>query len=710
MRRNKKKPKLKLGDFINDNKYAIGQAGNTLGSMVNAGSEPTSEAGGIASGALSGASTGAAFGPWGAAAGAVIGGVSGLIGSKNAQEAQVGMNLQKNRAEDQFLLNNGQSLKHGGKLLAKRLQVEDGGQLNAVSDDAVEVRANDPNATDSVELKDAYVDNNEIIDRENRVFSDAINLPNGRTIAKEAKRLEKQKSESYNTRFASANKRIDDKLDNLFNYQESTKQEEMSKGLRDGGNIGRSAGKASSLSVSGKAAAGSDWDQFKTNLQNNFNGKGNVSLNPNASLSKAKNFEGGRLSQSTLLEQAMTAREIKRLITTKYEKADWNRGGKMAPPALYYTPPANMPRMVSGGRINTANYNARLAEGPGPDSRINLGNYKDRVFDHFKLNPSTKYLQNPKRVASGIETPTPSIRDERVTRRGRLNFKKGGKIGYDGGGQKATWDEDSQGMVYDQFSGANATNPNVTGSGLPKLNLQQGMATAATFAPNLVNSFLQKRLQGPASPQMEQATRLDRVDPSYQYAQADNDFNKINTLMTRNTAQAGNLTSALGSNLSRKLQANNQIAGQTQHINAGIQGNEAFINMQKQARNADRSTGFRNAQVEFGNKKLQMTSQNVSNLSEKVLMRGREKNNMDLDKDKFNILMGQYGNLPEAMKARYPTPFDYYNENKTGKKKGGHLLDMFKKHKNANRGNGVIADDPDNLKMGGKLKRNTKKK
>jgi hypothetical protein len=109
------------------------------------------------------------------------------------------------------------TFKHGGKMMTKPNVIR-GGNLSAISPDAVEVNANNPSETDSVELNSAFVDNNEVIDRKNRVFSDDLVTPSGITIAKQAKKFEKMKSP--NPRFADSNARVEQKLDDLFEYQE----------------------------------------------------------------------------------------------------------------------------------------------------------------------------------------------------------------------------------------------------------------------------------------------------------------------------------------------------------------------------------------------------------------------------------------------------------------------------------------------------------
>lgn len=120
-----------------------------------------------------------------------------------------------------------EKLKEPMKMGGKRKRIFDsqnlvkGGKLKKLSSTAVQVDANEPNETDSVELPEAFVDHNEVISK-NRVFSDSIKLPgSSMTIAKQAAKLEKMKSS--NPRFADSNARIDEQLEELFESQEKSK-------------------------------------------------------------------------------------------------------------------------------------------------------------------------------------------------------------------------------------------------------------------------------------------------------------------------------------------------------------------------------------------------------------------------------------------------------------------------------------------------------
>lgn len=198
---------------------------------------------------------------------------------------------------------------------------------------------------------------------------------------------------------------------------------------------------------------------------------------------------------------------------------------------------------------------------------------------------------------------------------------------------------------------------------------------ATTVAPNIVNAYLQTKLKGPIAPQLVTHTKFERADPSAQLADLDRDSTAANELITRNTAQASSLTSAIGSQTAKKANAKNQIYGQTQFLNSRIQNNEAGLNFARKSQNADRTTGFLNEQVHFGNKKLQMTSENVANLSGKLQAMSSENKQRALDREKYKIMMEAYSDLPQAMKAKYKT----FNDGNLFYSKGGRLVKALSK-------------------------------
>lgn len=448
------------------------------------------------------------------------------------------------------LIGNSGGFKHGGNLPSK-LKVVSGGTLNQISPDAVEVNATNPGLTDSVELDNAFVDNNEVIDNQDRVFSDVLTTPNGKSIASSAKRLEKMKSQS--SRFSDSNTFIDNKLNDLFNYQESIKASQVR-------------------------------TQFTGNKNNRvFDDDPFVDMVEGADAKKhLQDLFGGDMKKKTLAKY-------------RYDdlagKQGLSKGGVKPKPV--YDKGGKVPR---GGPRYSGDYTTA-----------------DTKFGDSSL-----------------------LYDESI---------------------------DSSGYERDNFFNTTLKNADWGKIG----------NTAATVAPNIVNAFLQRKLKGPAAPSLENELKLGRVDPSAQLAENARQASMTNKLITSNTAQGANLSSSLGSVLAKRLAANNQIYGQNQAINTQIQNQEAVLNQGIRARNAERQTGFRNNQVDFKNRKLMMTSENVANLSNKIQSQNRERKQMDLDRDRFNIIQSRFEDLPDEMKARYPSVFDYYNSKKEKNKLGGKL-------------------------------------
>jgi len=483
-----KKKKLKFGDYLKQNSAALGSgmgfAGQALDSLV----PETSIGGGIASGALKGAGALAMLGPVGMGIGAVGGAALGWLGADKAQDAAEQAKGAAKFASDRNLMTNaGNAYKSGGKMKGK-FNVLKGGSLNQISPDAVEVNANNPESTDSVELEEAFVDHNEVIDRENRVFSDSVFLPNGKSIAQEAKKLEKMKGTSK--RFDKANGLVDSKIDALFNYQEKSKKQAMKK--------------------------------------------------------------GGKI--------------------------------KLAPGGLFPDPLE------------------------GELERIQ-GTSKDRMA-----------------VAANNIAPTQVGKDPMT-----LN---------------------------------------------PEL-----LTGLATVGPNIVNSFLQKRLKGPAAPVMETSARLKKVSPNAELAETAGDYKLALDTITKNTAQGSAVGSNAGNVLAKKLRANNQMFGQNNQLNAQIQNQETFMNQQTRARNVGRLNEFNQGLADLDNKKLQMSSENTANLSGKILMQGREKNQMKKDLFALDVIKSQYGDSKIFGESRDlgKTMTAWENYTKRKNKMGGKLTKKRKK-------------------------------
>ncbi len=446
--------------------------------------------------------------------GAIVGGALGLgtklLGLGKQNKAESLMKKQVAAANAKNYLENAGRMAKGGKLRSK-LKVLHGGELDPISPDAVQVRANNPGATDSVELEQAFVDNNEIIDNKDRVFSDDLKLPTGKSIAQQAKILEKMKGSD---RFSDSNDRIEGKLNDLFNYQQSvndskfTNKRKVDPLLTEIGMERLTKGDTTMLPQWGwpERDAGGQW----------IDDAGNLKTKP------------------------------------IYMKDKKNKGGKLK-------------RKLRWGDEDLLNENA---------------------------------------------------------------------------GQPTTGIQPGEAVLEDGFAGVTGKKK---GFQLPE-NFGQKLGTGlATFGPNVLNQILQSRLKGPASPTLENTTRLDRIDPRAQLAAARNATGQAQQSIKSNTAGAGNFASATGSLLSKRLGAENQIYGQTNQINTQIGNQEAMLNQATKARNNMRINDYNQNTLDFKNKKLQLTSENVANASGKFLQQGRERNEIDRDKLALEILGKGYG-------------------------------------------------------------------
>jgi len=525
----KKKKKKADGGFLDQYGKPLQQGTLLAGSLIGAN---TPGVGGAAiGGALKGAGAGLALGPIGAVAGGLLGGILGGRAKRKEQEQLAEIKdeqkgLQTLQLQENLISNSGRQLAKGGKLKNK-LNLVGGGDLNPVSEDAVEVVANNPNATDSVELDSAFVDNNEIIDKENRVFSDDLTLPSGRSIAKEAKRLEKMKSD--NPRFLESNERIGQKLDSLFDYQEGLKSDPGP----------------------------------KTKKKPTYSPTGNYTermLNKWDSVLQTKEPYG--VDREAYLDKAY--KKIRKQVVRQLDAEDMAKAKK--------------PSKAVGGKLDENN----------PYGTIDT------------LRPDVQVQNKP-------------------------------------------------------------------------FDMQPLLTTAATFGPNLNNALLQKRLKGPKAPQLESAVQLKKINPNAQLADVNRAYNQAKEVITSNTSQGSNLASSIGNLMAKRVAGQNQVYGQTNQINTSIQNQQAGLNQGVKARNAGRINDFQDSVVNFQNKKLQLSSENVSNLSGKILQIGRERNQMQRDSEALEIMKQAYGDSnvlsrlsPEAMAA-----LEKYS--KQGKRKGGKL-------------------------------------
>lgn len=586
-------------------------------------------------------------GEWGQAiTGLLLPGLGGQNEAKRNAEKKATADLQQQVVTNKLLQQNaqaGMAFEHGGQLSSK-LGVVKGGQLNKISKDAVEVKANNPGQTDSVELKDAFVDHNEVIDRKNRVFSDSLGF------AKLAKKLEKQKNTG--SRFKAANERIETKLDNLFQEQEESKAVKTAasyKRLALGGFI--------------EEDPVTKVPSFKTEKEH---------------INYYRPMAVGKFTPEDQIVYNDT------LATKGQDFADaWiaSRGGLPA-----FAPVQAQPKTIvySGASLPSKFSN-----------ESNTGGYRYKAKGGKGL-PAKKSINKPGRAIGGLLTDDFEVGPKP---KGKAKLKEAGAVPFtldDWRGmtstQNAERDYTKYPLTVEEIKGWTQElkdkdlawqNKMVLADQNKKPKKAAGgwMGTAGSLAniaaPTIASALARKKLKGPATPVMENRIGLKRVNADAQLADASNQFGQAEKVAQLNTAQSSDLISAIGNLRAKRVSANNQIQGQTQNINADIANNETQLNMGISARNAQRVTDFRQAGNDFSNMKQRLAVDNVANLSTKLQQFSAEKNREQLDQD--NMLVNSWKFEDSGVIDRRMTdletssPDTYKRLRKQGYTKGGKM-------------------------------------
>lgn len=633
----KKKKKLNIGG-------GLAQGVSTFGPMVAEFVPQDNSAGGAASGALKGAAAGAALGPWGAAAGAVIGGVTGAIKGRKAEKAATkAEELFKAKATTAIRNNTGPALptfKNGGQVLDQ--SVLKGGQLNQIGPDAVQVKANNPQQTDSVEMETAYVDHNEIIDRKNRVFSDSIKAPSGRTIAKEATKLEKMKSQS--SRFTAANDHIDQKLDQLFGYQQRLNLAKNKKGLAFGGpleeggteGVDPKTGKpitqpTETLSQGPVYTPQNPATTPEMNAQHAIHNLTLAQRFKNSLKGVNQNVVGG---DELLIDGQPTIRNTS---ANQYVNVD-PRAIQKADSVIQAGRPILMKKkgLVGGGDIpplkDTPSYQQPVfnLDKPWMPSYQQDGMIWENPGTPpiTQQNSSIPTMNNP--VNMGIQVNNPNAKGLSVT-----PAAGGGSV--NGGGKGFDW--------------------------------QKAGTAAATFGPDAINTFLAAKMKKPGPAALETGTFLNRINADDQLAENRRQTANSITAAKRGISQASNQAAFAGASLAKRLYADNTVKGEVNRQNAQIANQEAALNQGVKARNAQTLNQFNLLNTEADNRQLSAYSQIASNVGNKVLQKGREKNEMKRDEMHYEFLKAKYKDSGIDQRVLE----DIMNQYKTKKKNGGTL-------------------------------------
>ncbi len=570
----KKKPSLQYGTDLED---FSGESQITVPPVPNPGLS-------AAKGALSGATAGATFGPIGAGVGAVVGGISSLImgnkAKKEQRELEKKLAIRKERVMNRKFVQNDVAdlgtyeFNKGGNLPG--VYKADGGSLEPVSDDAVQVQADNPQEVDSVDIGPAFVDHNEIIDNKNRVFSDTHKLPSGMSIAKKAKKLEKMKSD--NPRFSQSNQRVEQKLNDLYDYQSILNaRSERKASLISGGTINIKPENKGKFTAYAKS-----------------HGKG-VQEMARQIMANKEDYS------STIVKRANFARNA--------AKFKHQYGGDLVP--------RDATTMVKP--IAKTMFGAK----PNVDPFVGEMTVRKLAENNPKLLPS---WADPKRSWLGDES---KFIDDAGNLAAKPLYKNKSKK------PSFQWGTEDEQALLDSF------NPGAT-----RVDLVGDPSTSAsilgTFLPDIMNLQDLKRMPIPEEPATESRVTLDRLTPDAQFNRITRATREAGRNIRSNTAQSATANASMSNLLSRRLEAENQARTSTNAQNMQIAAQEAALNTGVKARNAATTNQYLQNITQRKLAQMQGRSQSRSNIAEKVLMLGRERNQKKLDQKRLDLLSKKY--------------------------------------------------------------------
>jgi hypothetical protein len=483
--------------------------------------------------------------------------------------------------------------KEGGKLSST--DVMGGGMLQSISPDAVQVKANNPAQTDSVELKQAFVDHNEVIDNQERVFSDSIRTPGGRTVAKEAARLEKMKSKS--SRFDASNSYVDGKLDKLFAYQEGIKKPRRVGGgpLTEDPTVAPLKGATLTANTTAIPYEGPTYtpQQADVSPETNFN----AAL---ANLHKAQRMKNS-LTGVSMNQAPFTEKETLGQTSSikKYRAPDDRR---------VTVPPQDLQKMDSV--LTTRDY--VLTSNPrwfGTKPGQALGG---KIGEEELVPGSTKVDLRPEWQKTPLSGGLLASSEGKANVNPFANFKP------------------------------KDTGPQFSFSEPKKMNFGNVAAGAGQFASDAVNLYLASKQAKPKAPNLERRVELGRVSGDAQLAENARQTANANKSVRQSSSQAGQILSNQGANLAKRMYADNQVNQAVQNQNTELIGREALLNTNVGARNVERQNQFKADSVAAKNAKLSNYSQIASNVGTKALQMRQEGQKKEYDRAYLDVLRSKY--------------------------------------------------------------------
>lgn len=750
-----------FADFLSNNPNAagaVGSLGSSLIDTIDPGNEygVKSTGGAIGGGALKGAATGAALGPIGALVGAGVGGLTGLIGNQKAKKRQTAaeerkksLDMAKAMQESNAILasydNKGTGITdfaHGGlmysypgvwkvnplKYKKSPLSFQQGGlqagngNLLPVSDEAFEVKGDNPNATDDVEVEGAYVDHNEIIKPDAdglKIFSDTLKPPGSKlAFSKIAKKLEQQKS--IDKKNSKQDELIEHKLEKLFNLQQmlngNNQGESPEEAIQPAGEIpgiGMTKGnmfQQGGIMYPGISGSGITDEIEFFNLQNAHKKKKKseymhgglspisksyhnitpeaASLNPGKYIgSKIMSFDQGGTFGEKIFEWGNYKKELSKEPGHAPGDATFKFGGK---------------KYQVGGQADinllTAETNPRgllnqalMKQYPGVDLNI-LDMHNKEVNDHTitdevrsnyaavrrGYNPDgTPRYKGPQLISTLAQT-RPTIPLNVINTTESKQLVTGDPFKHYPGSHKKKMNYQEGGLAIRPYDETLAPDKEITPDPFTKKNIFSNMnwnnalTTAGTLAPTFANMVAADRLPAVPDVHLNKAVKLQRPDFSDQRNDLKQGLRVATLAAGQNSVMGQAQTGQLGNATAEYFNSVNRMHGDINRINTDVSNRESTLNAQITAGNnalLDRYSQSKTARV---TNQANLQSQNRADLANKIMGLAAQSNQKELDKQKAKMFEDYLNKIAPGIVERN-TFLKAAKDEKPGIKKGGLL-------------------------------------
>lgn len=678
----------------------IGAVG-AIGDMISGNSEgkdTVSTVGSTLGGAGKGAGMGMLLGPWGAAAGAVIGGTVGFFKAKKENETRMAARQAGAEQDKEVAINRGQQINNfydntgtgvqsfaEGGIVDSNVNPISGGTVNPISDNAVEFKALGE-GTDTIEFQDFMGDDAETAKNTPEglaIFSEdikrlAVNKRGKLVRTKESfsdahKKLEKQK-----TGDKAFDAFIDDhKVPQLFQEQESQKEETMAlptKGFAKGGYINggdpykkfnRTSKKLARVNARGLGKSG---NSFQRNAKKGFDLQEKLKRltsktegeAPIESFDLNLPFQGGSQIVTNMGEGDPTNPRTEMLKRKALAQQIVDRDNEIP----YFNTdkrdektgmPVNSPRTI-GGR------------GPIEGKEGFFTDEEGKEFSY--ITPPPAEMNRHGAPLASIDAYSQAIAAANPT-------ANRGKEGYYGDRMEmANRKYLDNTTLPDQGDGINFQPPlpnNVNTGGGKKpfdpsnFDFNKFGDAVGTYGSDLANLFT--TVPGKAPSKLIPPALLKRYNNKAELASIDRSVRGRAKTIDQNSAQA---SGAAGSSVfAQGLEAKNKSNAAINRINTGVDNRETAINTQIASTNIGMMNKDQDYELGRKLKGMEITSASLANMSEKYMSGRSEGKAMDLDSDKFKLLMDTYNQYGTADRAKSETTDKYLGKKKRAAKYGG---------------------------------------